>query len=130
MAAAKATVQESPAIARVHMLTSLPTGQLFAALSEALNNQVRSVTTEKKEMMDEARNIIITIRQMEASLDGSKQFRRGSAEHEEFPITYPLIRCLQGLQEKHGKISRLHKERFEQVKSESVAAEQRSECLC
>ncbi|GJN68205.1 microtubule associated protein [Purpureocillium lilacinum] len=90
--------------------------ELFEALSEALNNQVRLVTAEKKEMVDEAKKIITTMRQMEASLDDSKPSRRSFDEDDELKITYPLTRCLQVLKEKHIQISRLHKERFEQVK--------------
>jgi protein regulator of cytokinesis 1 len=90
--------------------------ELFAALSEALNNQVRLVNSEKKELVDEAKKIMTTIRQMEASLDGSKN-RRSHQDDDDFKITYPLTRCLQVLREKHIQISRLHKERFEQVKS-------------
>lgn len=89
--------------------------QLFEALSEALNSQVRLVTAEKKEMVDEAKNIITTIRQMEASLDDTKH--RREKDEDDFAITYPLNRCLQTLKEKHIQISRLHKERFEQVRS-------------
>ncbi|KJZ70924.1 hypothetical protein HIM_09675 [Hirsutella minnesotensis 3608] len=90
--------------------------ELFAALSEALNNQVRLVSAEKKDMMDEAKKTITVIRQMEASLDGSKPVRRSYDEDEELKITYPLSRCLQHLREKHIQIARLHKERFDQVK--------------
>lgn len=71
-------------------------------------------------MVDEAQKIITTIRQMEASLDDSKSRRDYRAEDDEdLKITYPLTRCLQMLKEKHTKISRLHRERFEQVKSMS-----------
>lgn len=70
-------------------------------------------------MIDEAKKIITTIRQMETSLDDSKA-RRDYSDGGEFAISYPLNRCLQTLQEKHTQISRLHKERFEQVKSELI----------
>lgn len=66
-------------------------------------------------MMDEAKEIITTIRQMEASLDDSKPKR--DLSDEEFKVTYPLNRCLQNLKEQHTQIKRLHTERFEQVKS-------------
>lgn len=102
--------------------------QLFAALSEALNSQVRLVTTEKKEMMDEAKEIITTIRQMESSLDDSKQ-RSNFSDDGEFKITYPLNKCLQNLKEQHTQISRLHKERFEQVKKLVQALESYSSHL-
>lgn len=76
---------------------------------------MRLVTSEKKELVDEAKQIISAIRQMEASLDDSKH--RNYQDDDEIKITYPLIRCLQVLKEKHTQIYRLHKERFEQVKS-------------
>ncbi|KAF4980482.1 hypothetical protein FZEAL_3527 [Fusarium zealandicum] len=102
--------------------------QLFSALSEALNSQVRLVSSEKKEMVDEAKRIITVIRQMEASLDDSKR-RRDYDEDEELTITYPLVRCLQTLKEKHTQINRLHKERFEQVKKLVQALESYSSHL-
>lgn len=67
-------------------------------------------------MVDEAKKIITVVRQMETSLDDSKN-RRDYQDDEDLTITYPLVRCLQALKEKHGQISRIHKERFEQVKS-------------
>lgn len=76
------------------------------------------MTAEKKDMVDEAQKIITTIRQMEASLDDSKARRDYHGEDDELKVTYPLSRCLQVLKEKHIHISRLHRERFEQVKSE------------
>jgi protein regulator of cytokinesis 1 len=93
--------------------------QLFAALSETLHNQVRIVTAEKKELIDEAQKIITTIRQMEASLDDGQSRRDCGDEDSHLQITFPLTRCLQVLKEKHIQISRLHRERFEQVKSMS-----------
>ncbi|KAK4456213.1 anaphase spindle elongation protein 1 [Podospora aff. communis PSN243] len=92
--------------------------ELFAALSEALHNQVRLVTAEKKDLIEEAQKMVTAIRQMESSLDDSRP-RRGDyagEEDDDLKITYPLTRCLQILKEKHIQISRLHKERFEQVK--------------
>ncbi|KAL2024711.1 hypothetical protein VTK56DRAFT_6912 [Thermocarpiscus australiensis] len=98
--------------------------ELFAALSEALHNQVRLVTAEKKELVDEAQKMITTIRQMEASLDDTKARRSYQPEEsEDLKITYPLTRCLQVLKEKHAQISRLHRERFEQVKKLAQALE-------
>lgn len=68
-------------------------------------------------MVEEGQRIITTIRQMEASLDDAKGRQEQDAEDSDLKITYPLTRCLQVLKEKHQQISRLHKERFEQVKS-------------
>jgi protein regulator of cytokinesis 1 len=90
---------------------------LFSALSEALNHQVRSVTAEKKEMIDEAQTMITTIRQMEASLDDAKPRRERLSDEDQLKVTFPLTRCLQVLREKHIQVSRMHRERFEQVKS-------------
>ncbi|GAB1320354.1 Microtubule bundling protein [Madurella fahalii] len=91
--------------------------ELFAALSEALHNQVRLVTAEKNEIVEEAQRMITTIRQMEASLDDNKNRRDyPAAADDDLKITYPLTRCLQVLKEKHIQINRLHRERFEQVK--------------
>ena len=99
------------------MLSSIDSIQLFAALSETLHNQVKLVAAEKNDMTEEAQRIITTIRQMEASLDDEKAHREYEPEDEDLKISYPLIRCLQVLKEKHQQISKLHKERFEQIKS-------------
>jgi protein regulator of cytokinesis 1 len=98
-----------------NMLISHP--QLFSALSETLHNQVKIVAAEKKEMVDEANRIITIIRQMDASLDDTKSQRSYHPEDDELKITFPLSRCLTVLKDKHTQISRLHRERFEQVKS-------------
>lgn len=110
----------SPYSHRVFLAFVLETDclQLFAALSEALESQVRLVNAEKKDLVDEAKRIITQIRQMEASLDDSKHHRRASDDDEDIQITFPLNRCLATLREKHAQIKSLHKERFEQVKSE------------
>lgn len=68
-------------------------------------------------MMEEAQRIITTMKQMEASLDDNKAHHQYEAEEEDMKITYPLMRCLQSLKEKHLQVSKLHRERFEQVKS-------------
>jgi protein regulator of cytokinesis 1 len=81
---------------------------------------VKLVAAEKTQIIEEAKRIITTIRQMEASLDDEKAHREHEPEDEDLKITYPLLRCLQILKEKHQQISKLHKERFEQVKSESI----------
>ncbi|KAH6680549.1 microtubule associated protein-domain-containing protein [Halenospora varia] len=103
--------------------------QLFAALSETLNNQVRLVSAEKNDMIDEAQRIITTIKQMEASLDDNKAHHKYEPEDEELKITVPLKQCLQGLKDKHLQISKLHRERFEQVKKLVQALESYSSHL-
>lgn len=77
------------------------------------------MTAEKKDLIDEAQKLVTAIRQMEASLDDSRSGRDYRTEDDDLQITYPLTRCLQLLKEKHIQISRLHRERFEQVKSKS-----------
>lgn len=93
--------------------------QLFQAMSEALNNHLRTVTKEKKDMIDEAKKTVTAIRQMEASMDDSKP-RRKNSTGEDLKLSYPLIPCLQRLKEKHAQVQKQHKERYEQVKSERI----------
>jgi Ase1/PRC1/MAP65 family protein len=95
---------------------------LFAALSETLHSQVRKVTGEKNEMVEEANRIIKVITQMEKALDDSRN-PEYSQDDEDLKVTYPLVQCLQVLKEKHNAISRIHKERFEQVKSKTSTRE-------
>ncbi len=68
-------------------------------------------------MTEEARRIITTIKQMEASLDDTKNRNDHDIDDEDLKIAFPLTRCLQGLKDKHLQISKMHRERFEQVKS-------------
>ncbi|PHH60624.1 hypothetical protein CDD81_1414 [Ophiocordyceps australis] len=88
--------------------------ELFEALSDALNNQVRLVTSEKKQLVDEAKKTITAIRQMDASLGDARPSRRPFLD-DDFKITYPLTRCLELLHEKLAQVSQLHGERAEQV---------------
>lgn len=59
---------------------------------------------------------------MEASLDDNKP-NPNYDDYDNAPITYPLTRCLQGLKEKHNAVSKLHRERFEQVRKLAEALE-------
>ncbi|KAJ9618913.1 Microtubule bundling protein [Taxawa tesnikishii (nom. ined.)] len=90
--------------------------ELFSALSETLHNQLKLVATEKHKLTEEAQRLVRTIRQMEASLDDTKARDDYDAPDAELKITYPLLECLQALKEKHHTISKLHRERYEQVK--------------
>lgn len=103
---------------------------MFAALSETLHNQVRLVTAEKNDMTEEAQRIITIIKQMEASLDDTKNRNSHPADDEELRITFPLTRCLQGLKDKQLQISKLHRERFEQVKSKDFCSQSIEEYSC
>ncbi|EXJ74959.1 uncharacterized protein A1O5_01655 [Cladophialophora psammophila CBS 110553] len=102
--------------------------ELFAALSEALHNQLRLVNSEKNAMTEEAQNIIKTIKQMEQSLEDEKD-RGYDLDTNALRVTYPLIDCLRDLKEKYNVISRLHRERFEQVKKLVQALESYSSHL-
>lgn len=73
-------------------------------------------------MIEEARRLIKTIRQLEASLDGTAQPSEHDTGDAELKLFFPLLPCLQALKEKHSIVAKLHRERFEQVKSESVGS--------
>jgi protein regulator of cytokinesis 1 len=96
--------------------------QLFSALSEALHNQLKQVTNEKHEMTEEAHRLAKTIRQMEAALEDNKP-NPNFDDVDDARITYPLTRCLQGLKDKYNAVSKLHRERFEQVRKLAEALE-------
>lgn len=79
-------------------------------------------------MTEEAQNIIKTIKQMEASLEDE----RGHCydlDTKGLRVTHPLIDCLRDVKEKYNTISRLHRERFEQVKKLVQALESYSSHL-
>lgn len=61
--------------------------------------------------------MIKTIKQMEASLEDPAPNDAYLLEDTELKVTVPLTRCLQGLKEKRNTIAKIHRERFEQVKS-------------
>jgi len=73
--------------------------------------------SEKNEMVEEAHRIIKNIKQMETSLDDTQARHELDLEDQALKVTYPLTRCLQVLKEKHNSIAKVHRERFEQVKS-------------
>ena len=92
--------------------------ELFTALSETLNNQLRVVTAEKSKLTEEAVGIITTIHQMEASLEDRNPNDRYPRKNEDLQVTAPLTRCVKDLKEKYYAIARIHQERFEEIKSE------------
>ena len=67
--------------------------------------------------MEEAHRMIRAIRQMEASLEDHKVTASHRPDSEELQVTLPLNGCLQGLKETYNTVAKLHRERFEQVKS-------------
>ncbi|TKX20961.1 anaphase spindle elongation protein 1 [Elsinoe australis] len=90
--------------------------ELFSALSETLHNQLKLVASEKHELTEQARQLIRTIRQMEAALDDSKVRDDYDRDDDDLKVTLPLLQCIDHLKQKHKTISKLHKERYEQVK--------------
>lgn len=70
-------------------------------------------------MTEEAERLIRTIRQMKAALDDNKP-NPNYERDDGLELTYPLTRCLKELKEKHSSVSKLHRERFEQVRSTSL----------
>jgi protein regulator of cytokinesis 1 len=76
---------------------------------------------EKNGMTEEAHKIIKTIRQMESSLEDRKSHEY-LTEEGELRVYAPLTRCVKDLKEKYNTIAKVHRERFEQVKSEYVTA--------
>lgn len=73
--------------------------------------------SEKHELTEQARQLIRTIRQMEASLDDTKSKDDCDREDDELRVTTPLLQCIENLKQKHKVISKIHRERYEQVKS-------------
>lgn len=67
-------------------------------------------------MTEEAERLIRTIRQMEASLSDDKPNPNYDID-DGLEVTFPLTRCLKELKEKYATVSKLHRERFEQVRS-------------
>ncbi|KAH0417966.1 hypothetical protein KCU90_g12067, partial [Aureobasidium melanogenum] len=91
--------------------------ELFAALSETLNNQLKLVAKEKHDLTDEARRLIRSIRQIEAALVDDKSHRESDYQDEHLSITLPLRDCITSLKDKHKTVSTIHRERYEQIKS-------------
>lgn len=75
--------------------------------------------SEKSELTEEANRIIKTIKQMESSLEDRSSDNDYQLDETDLKVTAPLTRCLQSLKEKHNAIARIHRERFEQVKSKT-----------
>ncbi|KAJ5398050.1 hypothetical protein N7509_006163 [Penicillium cosmopolitanum] len=90
--------------------------ELFSALSETLNNHLKIVDEEKEELTLEAQRLITAIQQMEASLGDERANGQYELNRDDLRVTYPLNRCIAFLREKSEGMSKLHRERFEQVK--------------
>jgi hypothetical protein len=90
--------------------------QLFSALSATLHGQLQHVTDEKDALADEAQSLIDSIKQMQASLDDGKPSPK-SKPRDDLRVSYPLTRCVRALKEKYVAVGKLHRERFEHVRS-------------
>lgn len=73
-------------------------------------------------MTDEARRLIKSIRQIEAALIDDKSHRDSDYQNEHLSITLPLRDCIASLKDKHNTVSAIHRERYEQIKSQSPAS--------
>lgn len=69
-------------------------------------------------MTQEAERLITAIEQMESSLSDERANGQYELNRDDLRVTYPLNKCIEFLREKHEAMSKLHRERFEQVKSE------------
>lgn len=74
-------------------------------------------------MTIEAQRLITQIQQMESSLTDEMANGQFELNRDDLQITYPLNRCIAFLREKNDAMSKLHRERFEQVKSEFTFAQ-------
>ncbi|KAL4807637.1 microtubule associated protein-domain-containing protein [Aspergillus unguis] len=103
--------------------------ELFSSLSETLNNHLKLVDNEKSEMTDEAHSLISAIKQMEESLVDEKANGQYNLDDDDLQVTFPLNRCVAFLREQHNAVSKLHRQRFEQVKKLVEALESYSSHL-
>lgn len=72
---------------------------------------------EKHDLTDEARRLIKSIRQMEAALVDDKPNRDSDYQDADLAITLPLRDCITELREKQNTVAKIHRERYEQIKS-------------
>jgi protein regulator of cytokinesis 1 len=75
------------------------------------------IYSERETMTLEAQRLITQIQQMESSLTDEMANGQFELNRDDLRITYPLNRCIAFLREKNDAMSKLHRERFEQVKS-------------
>ncbi|CAI7598537.1 unnamed protein product [Penicillium palitans] len=90
--------------------------ELFSALSETLNNHLKVVDEEREDMTQEAESLITAIQQMESSLSDERANGQYELNRDDLRVTYPLNKCIAFLREKNDSMSKLHRERYQQVK--------------
>lgn len=69
-------------------------------------------------MTQEAESLITAIQQMESSLSDERANGQYELNRDDLRVTYPLNKCIAFLREKNDSMSKLHRERYQQVKSE------------
>lgn len=72
---------------------------------------------EKAKLVDEARQTVGQIKQMERSLADYPEDDEGDDDEE---VTLPLLKCVSALKERHKAVKRRHAERYDSVKSMSI----------
>lgn len=72
---------------------------------------------EKHDLTEKAQGLIKAIRQMEVALDDTKPQDDDYLANSNLQVTYPLLACIQSLKEKYHTLGKIHRERYEQVKS-------------
>jgi protein regulator of cytokinesis 1 len=66
-------------------------------------------------VVEECHQLISQIKEMERSMaDGDAEF---DDDDDDFKVTMPLMKCLNGLKERHKLIKRHHAERYDAIKS-------------
>ncbi|KAI5840272.1 microtubule associated protein-domain-containing protein [Morchella snyderi] len=93
---------------------------VYSALNMVLQKQLGLVAEEKEHLEEECRKLIVSIRQMEQSLDDRKS---SPSECNDQPTT-PLHQCLRGLKERHENVKKRHAGRYETIRKLSQALEQ------
>jgi hypothetical protein len=93
-------------------------GRVSVTVKRELLRRPNQITySEKNAMTEEAHKLINAIQQMEESLVDEKANGQYSLDNDDLQVTYPLNRCVAFLREQHSAIGKLHRQRFEQVKS-------------
>lgn len=93
---------------------------VYAALSATLQDQLRTVSQDKTKIADECRQLKSQIKQLQHSLGDIVDYDN---DDEESSINVPLLKCLQGLKEKHKMVKKRHAERYDSIKKLALALE-------
>lgn len=86
--------------------------QLYNALSETLQSQLRLVNAEKNALIEEGNKLIAAIRQMNRAMDDSGRVN----QYDELVVSYPLLDCVDELKGVQTAMKKEYEKRFEDVK--------------